>query len=150
MTSPQKLMLALAALVLGVSGAGQAQAVNNTVLFGPMADCQGGICANMAPPCPCMVDVGVMQPNERAQYYNWNRPYAHVQYGQPVALVVPPTAQLQTNWGWGVSSMRVSRIDHQFGRNYPGAGVFGGPIKNTPRWPQDTNQFGVYYVRGPW
>ena len=91
-----------------------------------------------------------MWPLRRAQMYNWHANYAHVQYGQPVALVVPPTANLQTNWGWGVGSMRVSRLDHQFGRNYPGAGYFGGPFQNTPRWPQDTNQFGVYYVRGPW
>jgi hypothetical protein len=97
-----------------------------------------------------MVDVGILAPNRRAECYNWNRNYVHTQYGQPVALVVPPTAQLQTNWGWGVSSMRISRIDHQFHRNYPGAGAFGGPFKYTPRWPQDTNQFGVYYVRGPW
>ena len=69
--------------------------------------------------------------------------------GQP-ALVVPPTANLQTNWGWGVASSRISRIDHQFQRNYPGAGMFGGPFRPTPVWPHDTTQFGVYYVRGPW
>ena len=100
--------------------------------------------------CDCGGDYGVMQPWCRAQFYNWNRNYAHYQYGRPRALVVPPTANLQTNWGWGVSSSRLSRLDHQFGRNYPGPGPFGGPFKHTPRWPQDTNQFGVYYVRGPW
>ena len=91
-----------------------------------------------------------MKPLYRAQTYNWNQPYAHVQYGQPVALVVPPTANLQTNWGWGVSSSRVSRMDHQFGRDYPGTGSMDSPYRNTPVWPQDTNQFGVYYIRGPW
>jgi hypothetical protein len=100
--------------------------------------------------CDCGSDYGVMKPLCRAQSYNWNRNYAYYQYGRPLALVVPPTANLQTNWGWGVSSSRVSRIDHQFGRNYPGQGPFSGPSKHTPRWPQDTNQFGVYYVRGPW
>jgi hypothetical protein len=46
--------------------------------------------------------------------------------------------------------MRISRIDHQFTRNYPGPGPFGGGFRTTPHWPQDTAQFGVYYVRGPW
>lgn len=91
-----------------------------------------------------------MWPLYRARNYNWNANYAHVQYGQPVAMVVPPTATMQTQWGWGVSSSRVSRLDHQFGRNYPGAGPHGGPFYNTPYWPQDTTQFGVYHVRGPW
>ena len=91
-----------------------------------------------------------MKPIHRAQYYNWNRNYAYTDYGQPTALVVPPTAQLQTNWGWGVASSRISRIDHQFQRNYPGNGQFGGPFRPTPVWPSDTTQFGVYPVRGPW
>ena len=89
-------------------------------------------------------------PLYRAQTYNWHANYAHYQYGQPLALVVPPTANLQTNWGWGVSSSRISRIDHQFGRNYSGPGPHGGPFRHTPVWPQDTTQFGVYHVRGPW
>ena len=91
-----------------------------------------------------------MGPLRRAQVYNWHANYAHVQYGQPVALVVPPTANLQTNWSWGVASSRISRIDHQFGRNYPGVGPFGGPFSPQPVWPNDTIQFGVYNVRGPW
>jgi hypothetical protein len=104
----------------------------------------GGCCC-----CGCC-DVGYMQPIKRAQWYNWNRNYAHTEYGAPVALVVPPTAQLQTNYGWGVASSRISRIDHQFQRNYPGEGQFGGPFRSTPLWPSDTIQFGVYPVRGPW
>jgi hypothetical protein len=99
---------------------------------------------------PTCVDCGYMQPIRRAQYYNWNRNYAYTDYGQPTALIVPPTAQLQTNWGWGVASSRISRIDHQFQRNYPGGGPFGGPFRPTPVWPSDTVQFGVYPVRGPW
>ena len=91
-----------------------------------------------------------LEPLRRAELYNWNRRYAHVQYGQPVAMVVPPTANLQTNWGWGVSSFRMSRLDHQFGRNYPGFGTYGAPYRTTPVWPWDTTQFGVYNVRGPW
>lgn len=98
---------------------------------------------------PCC-DCGYMLPAYRARWYNWNRNYAYTDYGQPVALVVPPTANLQTNYGWGVASSRLSRIEHQFQRNYPGYGVFGGPFRPTPVWPSDTTQFGVYYVRGPW
>lgn len=92
----------------------------------------------------------VMWPLYRARNYNWNANYAHQDYGQPVALVVPPTATMQSHWGWGVSSSRLSRLDHQFGRNYPGPGPHGGPFQPEPVWPQDTTQFGVYHVRAPW
>lgn len=88
-------------------------------------------------------------PNVRARSYNWNGNFAYTPYGAPTALVVPPTAQLQTNWSWGAPSSRISRIDHQFTRDYMGPGQ-GGPIYHTPQWPQDTAQMGVYYVRGPW
>src|SRR5690606_27428285 len=91
-----------------------------------------------------------MRPLRRPAYDNGNATDAHVSYGQPVAMVVPPTANLQTNWSWGVASSRISRIDHQFGRNYPGMGPFGGPFSPQPVWPNDTIQFGVYNVRGPW
>jgi hypothetical protein len=99
---------------------------------------------------PTVTDCGYMKPIYRSRYYNWNRNYAYTDYGQPTALVVPPTAQLQTNWGWGVASSRISRIDHQFARNYPGNGPFGGPYRPTPLWPSDTTEFGVYPVRAPW
>lgn len=99
---------------------------------------------------PTCSDCGYMKPICRAQYYNWNRNYAYTDFGAPTALVVPPTAQLQTNYGWGVASSRISRIDHQFQRNYPGNGQFGGPFRPTPIWPSDTTQFGVYPVRAPW
>jgi hypothetical protein len=107
----------------------------------------GGGCDCWTPTC---CDCGYMLPVYRSRYYNWNRNYANTEYGQPVALLVPPTAQLQTNYGWGVASSRISRIDHQFQRNYPGSGPFGGPFRPTPVWPSDTTQFGVYPVRGPW
>ena len=90
-------------------------------------------------------------PVRRAWYYDWNKNYAYTPYGQPTALVVPPTATLQTNWGWGVSSSRLQRLDHQYLRNYPGDFYgAGGPYRTTPLWPSDTTQFGVYYVRAPW
>ncbi len=102
--------------------------------------------------CPgwACCDCGYMKPVHRAQCYNWNRNYAYTDFGAPTALVVPPTAQLQTNYGWGVASSRISRIDHQFQRNYPGNGPFGGSARSTPIWPSDTTQFGIYPVRGPW
>lgn len=83
--------------------------------------------------------------------YPWHGQYAHTEWGTPVALVVPPTAELQANYGWGVGNTRVTKICPQFQRNYPGAGAaYGGvPIYSTPVWPSDTAQFGVYYVRAP-
>lgn len=106
--------------------------------------------AAMAMPAPEAEAAPPHWPLRRAQTYNWHANYSYYQYGQPLALVVPPTANLQTNWGWGVSSSRISRVDHQFGRNYSGPGPHGGPFRTTPVWPQDTTQFGVYSVRGPW
>ncbi|MEM9353536.1 MAG: hypothetical protein AAGA92_11030 [Planctomycetota bacterium] len=93
---------------------------------------------------------GYMRAKRRAQQYNWHANYNYTLYGAPTALVVPPTANLQTHWSWGAPSMHVSRLDHQFGRSYPGAGPFGGGYNYTPMWPADTAQFGVYHVRGPW
>ena len=92
----------------------------------------------------------VVWPVRRSRFYDWNKPYANTTYGAPVSLVVPPTATMQTNWGWGVGSSRLERLDHQFNRNYPGSGPFCGPNRTTPIWPSDTTQFGVYNVRGPW
>jgi hypothetical protein len=81
----------------------------------------------------------------------WHGGYYHVSYGVPVALVVPPTAEFQTHWGWGVGNTRVSVNWHQFRRNYPGPAYYdAGTYQPTPYWPSDTDQFGVYYVRGPW
>jgi len=86
-----------------------------------------------------------------ASYYSWHGDYYHVSYGAPVALVVPPTAGYQTDYHWGVAGTRVTPIYHQFRRGYPGIiSPGGGVFRGTPRWPSDTNQFGVYYVRAPW
>jgi hypothetical protein len=81
----------------------------------------------------------------------WHGYYYHTGWGTPVALVVPPTAENQTHWGWGVGNTRITPIAPQFGRNYGGPGWnVPGALLPTPRWPSDTDQFGVYYVRGPW
>lgn len=101
-------------------------------------------------PAAQAVEKAYMWPTRRSELTTWHGVYAHPQYGAPVALVVPPTSNLQTNWGWGPTASRVSRVDHQFGRNYVGPGPYGGPFRGRPAWPQDTMQFGVYSVRGPW
>jgi hypothetical protein len=80
----------------------------------------------------------------------WHGAYYYPGYNQPVALVVPPTAGMHTDWSWGMGGTRISAIWHQFQRPYPGTvGVSGGFLPR-PVWPSDTAQMGVYYVRGPW
>ncbi len=90
----------------------------------------------------------------RARHQNpwsaWHGNYAHTAWGTPVALVVPPTVEYQTNWGWGVGNTRVTPITPQFQRNWPGPPNGTRRFHPTPAWPNDTNQFGTYYIRGPW
>jgi hypothetical protein len=87
------------------------------------------------------------------RWYNanrsWHAPFAHVQWGRPVALIVPPGVNFQTDYSWGVGRTRMAPINHQFARPYamPGSSQRLPPH---PPWPGDTKQFGVYYVRGPW
>jgi len=82
---------------------------------------------------------------------SWNSGYYNVGWGMPVAVVVPPTAEHETNWGWGVGNTRVTRIRHQFERDWPGPGQYNrANFLPTPLWPSDTRQFGYNYVRGPW
>lgn len=86
-----------------------------------------------------------------AECYPWHGGYYHTAWGMPVALVVPPNVEFQTHWGWGVGNYRVTRIRHQFHRDWPGPGSYDRKMfQPTPRWPSDTDQFGVYCVRGPW
>jgi hypothetical protein len=92
---------------------------------------------------------------QRAARQSWHAGYYHTAWGGPVALMVAPTARMQTRWGWGVAQSTVSPIYPQFKRPYPsaaGGGMAAGtnPLQPTPRWPSHTDQFGVYYVRGPW
>ena len=69
----------------------------------------------------------------RASQYPWHGGYAHTSWGQPVALVVPPTAHLQSKWSWGVANTEIARIPHQFGRAWPGpyAGGYGFSARRT-------------------
>jgi hypothetical protein len=82
----------------------------------------------------------------------WHGPYYNTQAGRPVALVVPPNANTQTKHGWGVGSTQVTPIYHQFGRSYDSSfgGAGGYPLYPTPAWPSHTDQFGIYYIRGPY
>jgi hypothetical protein len=86
----------------------------------------------------------------QAQTIPWHNGFYDPYWGEPIALVVPPTAEFQANYGWGVGGTRVAPIYHQFGRPFPGYGRAGGAFLPTPTQPSDTQEFGVYYVRGPW
>lgn len=79
----------------------------------------------------------------------WHGNFYYLPYGQPTALVVPPTSTTQQTYSWGVSQNVIRPIYHQFGRSAP-MGMPGGRFMGTPRWPSHTDQFGVYPVRGPW
>ena len=84
-------------------------------------------------------------------YYPWHGDYYYTAWGRPAALVVPPNADYQTHWGWGAGNTRITRIRAQCEPGWPGTEVYGGSrFRTTPPWPSHTDQFGVYYVRGPW
>ena len=81
----------------------------------------------------------------------WHGGYNYWRWGEPTALVVPPTSAYHTTYAWGVGQVRSTPIHHQFGRN--DAGMIGGGegmFSNTPYWPSSTDQMGVYPVRAPW
>ena len=78
----------------------------------------------------------------------WHGNYYYLPYGQPTALVVPPTAVMQQNYSWGVSQNTMTPIYHQYGASAMPSS--GGAFYATPRWPSSTRQFGVYPVRSPW
>jgi hypothetical protein len=88
----------------------------------------------------------------RASLRPWHGRYLNVNYGQPLALVVPPTAELTTDYAWGVTSSRMTRINHQFQRPWPNGfwSPYGYGFLPAAAWPSDTRQFGTYYIRGPW
>lgn len=90
--------------------------------------------------------------NAWAQGYAANRPwhgqYYYLPYAQPTALVVPPNVAMQQNYSWGVSQNTMTPVYHQYG--FGGQPSSGGAFLATPRWPSNTNQFGVYPVRAPW
>lgn len=81
---------------------------------------------------------------------SWHGNYYYTQYGMPVPLVVPPTVHREGIYQWGAPSSGTRRIRHQFSPTYPGNTPGSGQLYPTPYWPSHTDQFGVYYVRGPW
>lgn len=103
-------------------------------------------------------DFGCHRPvhqDRAARWYNanvpWHGPHYQHTWGQPMALVVPPTATFQTHYSWGVARTRMTPLNHQFMRPYPGPYAGGAsPLAPQPLWPSDTTQMGTYYVRGPW
>lgn len=81
----------------------------------------------------------------------WHGAYYNQNYGQPLALIVPPTAHMRQTLSWGVSQNLMYPVHHQFGRSANSPGVAPrGSFYPTPPWPSHTDQFGTYYVRGPW
>ncbi len=87
---------------------------------------------------------------EQANNYSWHGGYNSWRFGQPTALVVPPTASYQSSYAWGVGQTRSTPIHHQFGRGAGSSGGVGGGYQNTPYWPRSTNHFGYYPVRASW
>lgn len=82
---------------------------------------------------------------------SWHGHHYKPEWGMPLALVVPPTATSQTHWGWGVGNTRVTPIYHQYQRGWTGLGAYDQRMyRPVPPWPSDTDQMGVYYIRGPW
>lgn len=92
--------------------------------------------------------------SKAARWHNantqWHGGYAHPYWKQPVALIAPPNANMQTSYSWGVGRTRMVPTYHQFTRPYvaPGGGVGTGSA--APNWPVSTGHQGVYYIRGPW
>lgn len=81
----------------------------------------------------------------------WHGQYANPNYGQPLAIVVPPNANMMRSQGWGVCGSQMVPLYNQYGTAYPGT-VTGSSTRflSRPAAPSNTRQFGYYYVRGPW
>ena len=89
--------------------------------------------------------------NQAQQNANsWHGGYNTWRYGQPTAVVVPPTASYQSTYSWGVGQTRSTPIHHQFGRGAGSSGGAGGGYQNAPYFPWSTDQFGYYPVRSNW
>ena len=80
----------------------------------------------------------------------WHAPYAHHYWRQPMALIAPPNANMQTSYDWGVGRTRMVPTWHQFTRPYVPPGGGAGTASASPNWPSSTTHQGVYWVRGPW
>ena len=121
----------------------------------PGAGCHGACCRALCEQLGHSVHHDVYEKRYflRSQGKSWHSTWYDPAEGRPIALVVPPTAEFQSQYAWGVPSSRVAPIYHQFRRPYPGPGGVagsGGGFLPTPNQPSDTVQFGVNAVRGPW
>ncbi|MEM7455351.1 MAG: hypothetical protein AAF456_13455 [Planctomycetota bacterium] len=87
---------------------------------------------------------------QMAGQHSWHDNYEYWRWGQPTALVVPPTAAFQSHYAWGVGQTQSRPIYHQFGMG-GGYNMGGGAgmYNKAPYWPSNTDQYGVYPVRGP-
>jgi hypothetical protein len=83
---------------------------------------------------------------------SWHGGYSLPAYGQPMALLVPPTASFHGVYSEGVGNTQSLPIYHQFGRAFPGpaTGAKSGMYHSKPQQPRNTMQFGMYYLRAPW
>lgn len=78
-------------------------------------------------------------------------------YGVPVSVPIAPCVKYQYNYGWGVPSSRLTRINSFYDQYYPNAwttqaGNEEARAANHPPViysPTDTTQFGFYYRRVP-
>ena len=89
--------------------------------------------------------------NAHASRLPWHGNYYHLRWSRPVSLVVPPTANMYTQYNWGVSTNEMRPIYHQYGQPYPGDRQIDPSVMRAPSyWPSSTRQNGVYYIRAPW
>lgn len=90
----------------------------------------------------------------QANSYAWHGQHNYWRWQRPTALVVPPNASFHTTYSWGVGQTKSDPIYHQFGLDRGGMiGADQGAgygFSNSPYWPSNTNQMGVYPVRAPW
>nr|NIP84886.1 hypothetical protein [Planctomycetales bacterium] len=89
---------------------------------------------NLAPHGPGIWNHAGVRAAKASLQYPWHGNYYHMEWGTPVALLVPPTAERSFNMGWGVGNVRLTRNWHQFERPYPGhgAGATGRSFQATP------------------
>jgi hypothetical protein len=81
----------------------------------------------------------------------WHGGYYEAEWGMPLPVVVPPKAEMQVHYGWGVGATRTTPIGYQYEAGYPIPGYYNRTwFQPVPLWPTDTDQLGKYYIRGPW
>ena len=80
-------------------------------------DCVCGDCGGC-----CCCDCGYMFPVYRAKCYNWNGRYAHSAYGHRWRWWFRRQRTCRRTGAGAYGSSRLSHLDHQVQRNYPGSG----------------------------